>query len=279
MKPYLPSLTALLALGLVAGAAEVTNMVVNGGLDKGSGKLADGWGQLDGITAVWSPTGGKPGGCLRLDTSVLQVDKKKFIDAAGKPAPKARRGKLDTGGASEGGQYDTVGAHEGSWSFSQPVPVGPGEQYFIVEADVKGPERSTALFYPQVFVRGYQKFKEDRDAGTSAFFQTPHAGGPGFSEQFGKEQRAAHDGDFLMSYRHSLVCRVEAPDQWQHYQLGIRLPTIPKYRPDVLVVKPYAMWPLGVYTFDNVVLRKATKAEVDEVNRKGHSIEGFMPTE
>jgi hypothetical protein len=266
LRHVLPSV--LVAFGVTAGAIDTSNLVVNGACETGAGKQADGWGQLDGIAAMWSPNGGKPGGCLRLDTSVLQVDKKKFTEAAGKPPPR-----------SKGGQYDTVGAHEGAWSFSQPVKVATGDQYFIVEADVKGPERSTQLFYPQVFIRGYQKFKEDRDAGTMAFFVTPHTSGPDYSEQFGKEQRAAHEGDFLMVYRHSLVCRVEAPDQWQHYQLGIRLPTIPKYRPDVLVVKPYAMWPLGVYTFDNIVLRKATKAEVEEVNRKGHSIEGFMPTE
>lgn len=52
-----------------------------------------------------------------------------------------------------------------------------------------------------------------------------------------------------------------------------------KYRPDVLMLKPYAMWPAGTYRFDNIVLRRATRADYDEARRNRHSVKGFMKTE
>ena len=238
----------------------------NGSLSKGKGRQPAFWSKADGITTFWSKDG-NPGGCLKLDTSVLQVDKKKFLENPD-----------EFKGPSKGGQYQTVGAHEGVWAFSWPVEIGPEDRYFIIEVDVNGPAKSTSLFYPQVFVRGYQKFDPRRDEGTSSWFQTPHAAGPAYSEQFGKAQRPAKPGDFLMVYRHSLVCRIAKPGTWEHYQMGVKLPTMKKYRPDVVLLKAYAMWPLGAYYFDNLTFRRATKAEYDAARRKGHSIKGFMPT-
>jgi len=248
----------------VARAAE--NLVKNGDFSEGARDQAAHWSKMDGITTLWAKNGA-PGRCLRLDTSVLQVDKKKFLEN-----PEGFKGK------SQGGQYSTVGAHEGVWAFCAPVEVTEGDRYFIVEADVNGPAKSTSLFYPQVLVRGYQRFQAKRDAGHSSFFQTPHEGGPAFSEQFGKEQREARESDCLMCYRHSLVCRIATPGKWEHYEMGFKVPTMKKYRPDVLLLKAYAMWPLGNYYFDNVKLRRATKAEYDAAKRKGHSVKGFMPT-
>lgn len=261
-----------LAGTVAAGEPGGKNLVANSDFEKAGAKPGTfaAWSPPDGITGTPAKAG-HPGQCLCLDTSVLQVDKKKFTEAAAgaKEAPK---------GKSKGGQYDTVGAHEGAWLFSAPIEVAKDAQYFILEADVKGPERSSALFYPQVFVRGYKRYDLARDGETSAYFQVPHPGGPAYTEQFGKEQRAAKVGDLLMVYRHSLVCRLEAADEWQHFKLGISLPKMAKYRPEVLLLKPYAMWPLGKYHFDNVVLRPATKAEFDAATREGHDIKGFMPT-
>jgi hypothetical protein len=225
---------------------------------------------VDGITTFWEKKGGNPGACIRFDTNVLQVDKKKFLEA-----PQEFKGKSK--GEEHG--YDTVGAHEGVWAFCDPVAVGASDQYFIVEVDVKGPERSSALFYPQVFVRGYQKFDLKRHGETSSWFQTPNEGGPAYSEQFGKAQRPAQPGDYLMVYRHALVCRLEDKDKWYHFQMGFKVPKDARYRPEVLLLKPYAMWPLGSYSFDNVGLRRVTKAEYDAAKEAGHSIKGYMPTE
>jgi hypothetical protein len=252
--------------GVAAVAGERGNLVENGDFSAGRGNQALAWSKQDGLTTFWEKKG-HPGGCLRMDTSVLQVDKKKFAEDPG-----AFQGR------SKGGQYDTVGAHEGVWAFCAPIEIRADDQYFIIEADVKGPARSTALFYPQVFIRGYQKFDPVRDQGTMSWFQTPHEGGPAFSEQFGKAQRPAVEGDYLMVYRHSLVCRINDADTWEHFEMAFKLPKEKRFRPDVLLLKAYAMWPLGAYCFDNVVLRRASKAEHDAVKKKGHSIKGFMPT-
>ena len=258
----------LCAVGLTgAGVTAAENLVVNGGFGKGKGKQPAGWSRMDGVTTFWERKAGRPGACLRFDPNVQQKDKKAFLEN-----PEAFKGK------GKGGQYSTVGAHEGVWAFSQPITVAKDDRYFLIEADVKGPAKSTALFYPQVFIRGYQKFDAKRDAGTSSWFQTPHEGGPAYSEQFGKGQRPAHEGDYLMVYRHSLVCRLPDAGTWYHYRMGVKVPTMKKYRPDVLLLKLYAMWPLGDYFFDNISLRRVSKTEYDAAKRKGHSIKGFMPT-
>ena len=59
--------------------------------------------------------------------------------------------------------------------------------------------------------------------------------------------------------------------------MGLKLPDDPRFRPEVILLKPYAMWPLGEYRFDNIVLRVATKDEYEKAKAEGHSIEGFMP--
>ncbi|MCK5803646.1 MAG: hypothetical protein KAI66_12470 [Lentisphaeria bacterium] len=264
------------------------NLVANDDFEKGRGVQPGQWSKLDGLTGGWDRKG-KKGHALWFDTGVLQVDKAKYMkeiarqDAVGDknatllqdvdPA-KAKNFKR-----SKGGQYSTVGAHEGVWAFSWPVEVRAEDRYFVVEADVLGPAKSTSLFYPQVFVRGYQKFRPGKDEGTASWFHTPHAGGPAFSEQFGKGQRRARRGDYLMVYRHSLVCRNSAANIWEHYRMAFKVPTNPRYKPEMLLLKCYAMWPLGVYRFDNVRLYSVKKEDYEKIRKQGHSIKGFMPTE
>lgn len=262
------TVAAVLGVCLGTATAGSANLLINGDFEQpGAAKgQAAGWSRLDGITCLLDP-GGHPGTCLRLDTSVLQVDKKKFENAATQEGVSR----------SKGGQYDTVGAHEGAWAFAAPVTLASDAQYFILEADVKGPERSSALFYPQLFIRGYKRYDAKRDGETSAYFQTPHEGGPAYTEQFGKEQRPAKAGDCLMVYRHALVCRLEAGGTWSHFKLGFSLPKMAKYRPEILLIKPYAMWPLGNYYFDNIQLRPCTLAEFTQASKEGHDIKGFMP--
>ena len=254
---------AFLSVCIAGHAAAQQNLVKNGGFEKGESAQPAGWSGLDGLTCSWDKQGGNPGRCLRLDSSVQQSDKKQH-----QADPAKSRGKT------KGGQYSTVGAHEGVWAFSAPVPMKPDDRYFIVEADVKGPE-SSGLFYPQLLIRGYQKFDAERDGGTSSWFQTPHEGGAAYSEQFGEKQRLAREGDYLMVYRAGLVCRIPAPGEWHHFRMGLRLPGNKKYRPDVLLLKAYAMWPLGDYYFDNIRMHRATKAEYDAAKARRHSIKGF----
>ena len=263
-------LTGLLGLAFAtrpAWAGESANRLENGDFETGQGNQAAGWSKFDGLIEFWDKAG-KPGHCLRLDTSVLKVDKANFQKNA--EAAKQR---------SRGSEYDTVGAHEGAWIFSLPITLQPDDQYFILEADVMGPDRSSAFCYPQVLVRGYKKFDSAAEPGTSSFFQTPHEGGPAYSEQFGKATRPAQEGDYLMVYRNGLVCRQEEGGKWQHYKLGLKLPKMAKFRPEVLLIKPYAMWPLGNYYFDNIVFRRVDKAAYDAAAKEGHSAKGFMPGE
>ncbi len=265
MRAFRWFMSAVLVWSAAAGrlsAAE--NLVPNGDFEQGRGRQPAAWSKVDGLVTSWE-RGGNPGRCIHFDTNVQQKDKRAF-----RAEPRTFKGK------SKGGQYSTVGAHEGVWVFSAPIHLNPTDRYFILEADVKGPKRSTELFYPQVFVRGYQKFDPRKDPGTSSYFQVPHAGGPAFSEMFGKRQRPAREGDYLMVYRTQLICRLPGPGKWYHYRMGIRLPSMKKYRPDVILLKPYAMWPLGDYYFDNIVLRRATKAEYNEAKRNRHSVKGFL---
>ena len=243
------------------------NLIPNGDLEAGSAGQAVGWSKMDGLTVFWDAKG-KPGHCVRFDTNVQQADKKlKQAD------PEAFKGKT------QGGQYNTVGAHEGVWAFPTPVAVLPTDQYFMIEADCMGPEKSSALMYPQILIRGFRLFDPKKDEGTFSWFQTPHEGGPDFSEQFGKAQRRAQPGDYLMVWRHALVCRNSDANIWEHYRMGLKLPDDPRFRPDVILLKVYAMWPLGEYRYDNVTLRLATREEYEKAKAEGHSIEGFMPLE
>jgi len=254
----------VLGAAAVAGAAD---LVPNGDLERGAGRQPEAWSPVDGLTVLWG-TPGHPGRCLQFDTAVQQRDKQALPTGADN-APSR----------SPGSPYGTVGAHEGVWLFSAPIPLAPDDEFLVIEADVKGPERSSALAYPQVLIRGYQRFNAEKDPETSSWFQTPHPGGPAYSEQFGKAQRAAVTGDYLMVYRHGLVCRIATPDQWEHFRMAFRLSSEKRFRPDVLLLKPYAMWPLGRYQFDNISLRRVSRAEYDQIRRLGHSAKGFMPAE
>jgi hypothetical protein len=243
------------------------NLVLNGDLEKGADGQPDSWSRMDGLTTFWEAKG-NPGSCLRLDTNVQQADKKRQ-----QADPEGFKGKT------QGDQYATVGAHEGVWAFPAPIPVLPTDQYFLIEVDCMGPAKSSSLMYPQVLIRGFRQFDPEKDAGTFSWFQTPHEGGPDFSEQFGKAQRRAQPGDYLMIWRHALVCRNSAPSIWEHYRLGLKLPDDPRFRPDTILLKAYAMWPLGEYRFDNLSMRVASREEYEKAKAEGHSIEGFMPLE
>jgi hypothetical protein len=244
------------------GLLPAEELILNGGFELGE-RTPQAWGGVDGLTCLWEASG-HPGRCLRFATAVLQSAKK---DSAGPTIATERRD-----------QYKTVGAHEGVWAFAAPVSLKPDDRYFKLAVDIMGPAKSTSLFYPQVLVRGYQKYNPRRHGESSSYFQTPHAGGPAYSEMFGAAQRPASTEDYLMVYRNGLVCRLTGPGKWQHFQMGIKIPTIKKYRPEVLLIKPYAMWPLGNYYFDNLSLQRIDKAEYDALRRQAHSIKGFTPS-
>jgi len=241
---------------LIAGD-QPRNLVKNGGFEKGKNGNLQGWAGVDGLTAIWSQDG-KDGRCVAFDTSVQQSDKKSMQTAGGK-APATR---------STGGQYDTVGAHEGCWVFSSPIDLKPGDKYFILEADVWS---SVAGGEALIFLRGFQLITEETAGKNNSFFQTPFPGGPAYSEQFGPEsqRRDSKAGDYLMVHRGTMHCKITASNQWLHFKQGFNLTKNPSFKKiNRLWLKPYAYWPLGIYKFDNIVFRRATLEEINSANGK-----------
>lgn len=250
------ALICIAAAVLLHGAEP--DLIANSGFEKLKGGIPLGWGGVDGLTVTVSKDG-NPGRCLLFDTAVLQKDKKTFQEA-----PDQYKGP------GQGGQYSTVGAHEGVWVFSQPVDLKKNDDCFVITADVKADVRSV----PMVLIRGFSLVTEEQAGKNNSIFQTPHAGGPAYSEQFGpeKDRRDSQAGDYLQVWRHTLVCRITEINQWQHFEMGFSLPKEKRFRPQRVWLKPYAYWPLGKYQFDNVTLRRATREEVSEINKKRPSI-------
>ncbi len=256
----------LLVLLMLAVTLRGENLVKNGDFEDGAGNQPADWSRIDNLTVTWEKSG-NPGRCLVFHPAVTQAAKK--ANAKGEPL----EGDVEVK-QGEDGQYSSVGAHEGVWAFALPIEIKADDEYFIIEVDVKGP-RSSTLFHPQVLLRGFQRVSA-REAGKhSSFFHVPHEGGVAFFEQFGSEQRPSVEGDYLMVWRKGLFCRLPTSDTWHHFRMGVKLPKTKRYRPEVILLKPYAMWPLGDYHFDNLVFRRCDKAEYERVRQEGHSAEGF----
>ena len=245
------------------------NLIANSDLEQGDGKVPAGWSGVDGLTVTWGQDG-NPGRCLTFDTGVFQEDKKAWKTDEKNFAGRGRGKKT--------GQYDTVGAHEGVWAFAAPVDLKPGDVHFIVAADVKSPSKASELCYPMVIIRGFQRVGAEKAGQDSSWFHTHHPGGPGYSEMFGPDalRRNSKEGDYLMVYRHSLACRTIKPNEWQHFEMGFSLPVSkPQFYPERILIKPYAFWPSGVYSFDNITLRRSTAEEVKAVNQRRQSIKAI----
>ena len=71
------------------------------------------------------------------------------------------------------------------------------------------------------------------------------------------------------------ICNVHAAGTVRMME-AFKLPSIKKFRPERILIKPYAFWPSGHYRFDNLSLRRATKAEVDAVNAQMPSIKEVL---
>lgn len=245
------------------------NLVVNGDLEKGSGRTPKGWAPFDGITQLWDDKG-YPHKCLLVDTSVLQKDKKRFIEC---------EEEYRKHGKSKGGQYDVVGAHEGAWGYPPPIDLKPDDDWFILSADVWTHASSSELFFPQILVRGFTEVTEVHDDDAAVWFHEYYKDGHGYEDVFGSKDliRKPRIGDWRQVYRHAMACRCSVAKQWRHFELGFHLPKMKKFRPTRLLLKCYAIWPAGEYRFDNISLRRATKAEADEANARRPSIREVVP--
>ena len=245
------------------------NLIKNGAFENGEGKTPKHWSPFDGQTARWEKDSGNPSRCLLLDTTVLTADKK-LIDADIEAFEKK--------GRSKGGQYDTVGAHQGAWAYAAPIDVKPDDTWFILSADVWADQPSSELFAPLVLIRGFRKITAETAGEDTTWFHEHYKDGVGYSDVFGSKdlQRASREGDYLQVYRKTLFCRNPQIKQWRHFEVGFKLPSIKKFRPERILIKPYAFWPSGHYRFDNLSLRRATKAEVEAVNAQMPSIKEVL---
>ena len=250
--------------------AKPQNLIKNGALENGEGKTPKHWSPFDGHTARWETSGGNPGRCLLLDTTVLTVDKK-LIDADIEAFEKRGRSNAK-------GQYDTVGAHQGAWAYAAPIDVKPNDTWFILSADVWADQPSSELFAPLVLIRGFHKITTETAGQDTTWFHEHYKDGIGYSDVFGSKdlQRASREGDYLQVYRKTLFCRNPQIKQWRHFEVGFKLPSIKKFRPERILIKPYAFWLSGHYRFDNLSLRRATKAEVEAVNANMPSIKEVL---
>ncbi|MFA6931827.1 MAG: hypothetical protein WCT05_16005 [Lentisphaeria bacterium] len=252
----------ILFILLFAGAcllpAAEPDLIPNSGFEKSQKGVPVGWSTVDGLTVSYGKDG-NPGHCVIFDTAVLQKDKKAY-----KEDPTSYQGP------GKGGQYSTVGAHEGVWVFSQPIDLRKDDECFVITADVK----ADVIAAPMVLIRGFALVTTEQAGKNNSIFQIPHAGGPAYSEQFGPEsnRRDSQAGDYLQVWRHTLVCRITKVNEWQHFEMGFPLPKEKRFRPQRIWLKPYAYWPLGNYQFDNVTLRRSTREEVAEINRRRPSI-------
>ena len=250
--------------------AKPQNLVKNGAFENGEGKTPKHWSPFDGFTARWEKDSGNPGRCLLLDTTVLTIDKK-LIDADIEAFEKRGR-------SNAAGQYDTVGAHQGAWAYAAPIDIKPDDSWFILSADVWADQPSTELFAPLVLIRGFRKITAETAGEDTTWFHEHYKDGIGYSDVFGSKdlQRASREGDYLQVYRKTLFCRNPRIKQWRHFEVGFKLPSIKKFRPERILIKPYAFWPSGHYRFDNIVFRRATKEEAEAANKNLPSIKEVL---
>lgn len=246
------------------------NLIRNGAFETGTGKTPDGWAPFDGLVQQWAPSGGNPGRCLVIDTSVSKRDKAENLK---NPEEFSKHGRTPSKGL-----YDNVGADVGGWAFAFPVDVTDKDDYFILTVDVSAPAKSSEQMTPRILIRGFVPVTQAEIGTKRVWFHDHFSNGTGYEEVFGsKDQyRFAKAGDWHMVYRGTMVCRVTAPNTFTHFEFGFHLPKMQNFRPTRLLIKPYAYWPAGIYKFDNLTLRRATKDEVDTVNANRPSIKDIM---
>jgi hypothetical protein len=259
-REHAEALALLSAARKAVGAAPVTttrvgkqgNLVLNGDFADGKNGAPLGWTPPDNLTVYWhdDPDMGK---CIRMDTDVYRAEweeHRKNPDIPMKKTP------------TTGTRYNTVGGTAGVAVYSRPIPVEQ-DAYYLVEYDIKGQGE------PFVFVKGFWKCAaEDLAAQGEKIFFRPFDDGPSFSLMAmgtsGEERRAPRPGDYIQSYRRRVVARFPDDDKegWRHFKSVIHFE--PRHHVELVMLELYAFWPPGDYYFDNVSMKRVTKAYADE---------------
>jgi len=202
--------------------AAAASLVKNGDFSAGKDS-PDGWTRMDNLSTFWVAGGadvekakadGKKldGKCLKVDTDVYlkEWEEQQKSMAPGKPG--TPRPKTPT----TGDKYDTIGGTRGVSVYSDEIEVKPEAGYKLSIA-AKSSVKSTDLFFPKIFVKGY----------------------------------ADVNGEMREVYNMYLACRIAETDQWIAFEREFhptkRTPAVKKMK-----VMIYAYWPPGVYHFDDL---------------------------
>lgn len=219
--------------------ADAVNMIPNGDFEEGE-ITPDGWQSIDGLSSFWvedeDPARGK---VLKFDTDILQTQAypwwKQIAEGV---SPKNAPFRLPTVEP----KYDTLAGLDGTWFFSDPVPVEKGKAYWLT-LDVKGPAMLLWLV-------GYPEKPTTRWGADAAAFQ-------GYlQKEAGEFKNERGRKAFIHTYvwKGQLACG--GSDQWKTYSRREKPFRPTKDRPSVRWVRVmlYPFWPPANYYVDNVKL-------------------------
>jgi len=232
-----------LALLLASPGWGATNLLVNGDFERG--KISPtGWQTVDGLTSFWAtdpdPARGK---MLRFETGVLQSQAyawwKQILHGA---LPKDAPAKIPYRG--EG--YDTLAGLDGVWFYSDPVPVKPGQAYWLT-VDAKGPEFL-------LWLMGYPEPPSQTFGADAAAFQG-YLKGKGTEEKQERGQKM-----FLQAIDWKGQMKAGGAREWKTYSRRAKPFRPTEHTPNVRYVRVMLLplWPPGLYEVDNVRLTEHT---------------------
>jgi len=225
------------------------NLVFNSDFEKGRDRAPEGWTKPDNLTVYWE-TSGVQGRCIRMDTDVYRSEWEEHRKHPDVPMVKT---------PTTGTRYNTVGGTAGVAVYSRPIPVEP-DGYYLVAFDVRGKGE------PFMFIKGFWKCgpQDLHKMGKKMFFK-PFKPGPSYSLMAmgtsGEEKRDAHPGDYIQCYRRRLVARISKREEWRHFKTVLHFEAARHI--EVVLLELYAFWPPGDFYFDNVRMKRVTKAEAD----------------
>ena len=216
-----------------------TNLIPNGDFEEGE-VTPDGWQSIDNLSAFWvqddDPARGK---VLKLDTDIQQLQAYSWWkEIAAGASPKNAPARLPTVEP----KYDTLAGLDGTWFWSEPIPVENGKAYWLT-IDVKGPPMLLWLV-------GYTEKPTTRWGADAAAFQ-------GYLQQeAGEFKNERGRKGFIHTYVWKGQMACGGSNQWKTYSRREKPFRPTKDRPNVRWVRVmlYPFWPPANYYVDNVKL-------------------------
>lgn len=219
--------------------ADAVNLIPNGDFEAGE-ITPEGWQSIDNLSAFWvedsDPAHGK---VLKFDTDILQTQAYPWWkEIAGGASPKNAPARLPTVEP----KYDTLAGLDGTWYWSDPVPVDRGKAYWLT-LDVKGPAMLLWLV-------GYPEKPTTRWGADAAAFQ-------GYLQKEAgefKNERGRKGVIHTYVWKGQMTCG--GSDEWKTYSRREKPFRPTKERPSVRWVRVmlYPFWPPANYYVDNVKL-------------------------